>query len=101
MGHTFYRLGTTVFSPLAESIVLYATGPIKGMAVTMDGVRVGMVDTTGDDEFGHYFKVNVPKGAVNATASASGLAFKSATVLVDPDTGAYLDSRGRPQSGQR
>ncbi len=77
MGHTFYKLGTTVFSPLAESIVLYATGPIKGMPVTMDGAHAGMVDTTGDDEFGHRFKVDVPSGAVSYTTSASGLAFKS------------------------
>ncbi len=101
MGNTFYKLGTTVFSPLAESIVLYATGPIKGMPVTMDGEQVGTADTAGDDEFGHRFKVDVPSEAVSYTASTSGLAFKSATFSVDPDTGAYLDAKGRPQSGQR
>ena len=77
MGHTFYKLGTTVFSPLAESIVLYATGPIKGMPVTMDGAHAGMVDTTGDDEFGHRFKVDVPAGAVSVTTGPAEVAFKA------------------------
>ena len=77
MEHTFYTLGTTVLSPLAESVVLYATGPIKGMPVTMDGVLVGAVDTAGDDEFGHRFKVNVPADAVSVTTGLAGVAFKS------------------------
>ncbi len=77
MGHTFYTLGAAVFSPLAESIVLYATGPIKGMPVTMDGAPVGTVDTIGDDEFGHRFKVNVPAGAVSVTTGPEKVAFRS------------------------
>ena len=77
MGHTFCTLGTTVFSPLAESIVLYATGPIKGMPVNMDGALVGTIDTVGDDEFGHRFKVNVPADAVSVTTGLSVIAFKS------------------------
>ena len=77
MGHTFYTLGTTAFSPLAESIVLYATGPIKGMPVTMDGTLVGAVDTAGDDEFGHRFKVDIPTGAVSVTTGPAEVAFKS------------------------
>ncbi len=104
MGHTFYTLGTTVFSPQAREIVTYATGPIKGMPVTMDGALVGTVDTvntTDDHEFGHHFHVNVPDGAVSVTALQSELAFKSSPVSVDPDTGAYLDAKGRPQSGHR
>lgn len=80
MGHTFYTLGTTALSPLAESIVLYATGPIKGMPVTMDGTLVGAVDTAGDDEFGHRFKVSVPADAVSVTTGLSGVAFKSGEV---------------------
>jgi len=77
MKHTFFMLGTTVFSPLAESIVLYATGPIKDMPVTMDGAHVEMVDTTGDDEFGHRFNVVVPAGAVSVTTGPAAIAFKS------------------------
>ncbi|MBP6572279.1 MAG: hypothetical protein KA226_12725 [Gemmatimonadales bacterium] len=101
MGHTFYTLGTTVFSPQAREIVTYATGPIKGMPVTMDGALVGTIDTVGDDEFGHHFHVDVPDGAVSVTALQSELAFKSAPISADPDTGAYLDAKGRPQSGPR
>lgn len=101
MGHTFYTLGTTIFSPQAREIVTYATGPIKGMPVTMDGALVGTIDTVGDDEFGHRFQVEVPAGAVSITALQSELAFKSSPVSVDPDTGAYLDAKGRPQSGHR
>ena len=77
MGHTFYTLGTTAFSHLAESIVLYATGPIKGMPVTMDGEQVGTADTAGDDESGHRFKVDVPAGAVSVTTGPAEVAFKS------------------------
>ena len=75
MGHTFYTLGTTAFSHLAESIVLYATGPIKGMPVTMDGEQVGTADTPGEDEFGHRVQVDVTTGALSYTKSTSGVAF--------------------------
>jgi hypothetical protein len=78
MHHTFCMLGTAVLPHFAESIVLYTTGPIKGMPVTMDGALVGVFDSFGDDEFGHRFKVNVPTGAVSVTAGSTEIEFRSA-----------------------